>query len=197
MSTRTRLFTAAFGLYLFSAGCNNDATAAEIKTDKMPVPAAAESMTNKVEKTGSTTGATPATLTPPVETTADTTENKKPELSTGEGLQLAELTVARGIESKKPLDPKTEYTLGEYDRIVAFMSVLNPAETEDEVQVSFLNVETGKERGKVSVRIGAQKKWRTWAFSRHINKAGKWEILVRDKDDQLLGRAPFEILPAN
>ena len=118
-------------------------------------------------------------------------------LTATEGVQLAELIVARGIEAKKPLDPGNSYTLGEFERIVAFMSVLNPSETEDELQVSFLDTSDGRERGKVTVRVGAQKKWRTWAFTKTINKAGKWEILVRNKDGLIIGRAPFEILSAS
>ena len=105
--------------------------------------------------------------------------------------------MARGIEAKKPLDPRTAYTLGEFDRIVAFMSVLNPDETADELHVSFLDKLSGRERGKVTVSVGTQKKWRTWAFTRTVNKAGKWEILVRNKDGLVIGRAPFEILPAS
>jgi hypothetical protein len=132
-------------------------------------------------------------VTPSGEGVQASTENKS-EVANPDGLQVAELIVARGIEAKKPLDPKSSYKLGEFDRIVAYMTLHNPTETADEIAVSFLNVESGKERGKVTVSVGAQKKWRTWAFSKMINKAGKWEIIVRDKNDNVLGRAPFEIL---
>lgn len=133
----------------------------------------------------------------PAETpTESTLLDKEVELIAREGLQLAEFTVARGIEEKKPIDPRTAYKLGEFEKIAAYMIVINPSETADEIHISFRNVETGKERGKISVSVGAQKKWRTWAYTRTIRTTGKWEILVRDKDEQLLGRAPFEILPA-
>ena len=214
------------GMSFSTGGCKNDASASETEVAANPALAAApvkmetakreaaKPATEKptADKSAKETAQKPATPEPatPVasetataepaakadETTATAAEPKTPELTATEGVQLADLTVARGIESKRPLDPRTTYTLGEYERIYAFMSVLNPAETEDQLHVSFLNKASGKERGKVSVRVGAQKKWRTWAFSKSINKTGSWEILVRNSEELIIGRAPFEILPA-
>ena len=220
MSTNTRVSAVVLCVLFCSVGCKNEASADERKpemsastlenkesksqNDEKSVADKSDEKTktldettkSKASETSKATSEKTKMLTTGLSNPAGTGTTDKTELVATEGLELAELTVARGIEAKKPLDPKTVYKLGEYDRIVAFMSVLNPAETEDEIYVSFLNVETGKERGKVSVSVGAQKKWRTWAFNKTINKTGKWEILVRDKNDQVLGRAPFEILSA-
>ncbi len=216
MSTNTRVSVIVLCVFFFSVGCKNEASADERKPEMgASTLESKESKSQNDEKSVADKAkaldeTTMSEASEPPKTTSEKTKmmtsdlskpaavetTDKAEIVATKGLQLAELTVARGIEAKKPLDPKTVYKLGEYDRIVAFMSVLNPTETEDEIYVSFLNVETGKERGKVSVSVGAQKKWRTWAFNKTINKAGKWEIIVRDKNDQVLGRAPFEILSA-
>ncbi len=153
--------------------------------------AAAEEKAAAGNSEQSTAPAEPAT-TPDEQ--AQVSSESKSEAVNPDGLQVAELVVAKGIEARKPLDPKDSYKLGEYDRIVAYMLIANPTETANEVFVSFLHTDSGKERGKVSVSVGAQKKWRTWAFSRMVNKAGKWEVIVRDKDENVIGRTLFEIV---
>jgi hypothetical protein len=52
----------------------------------------------------------------------------------------------------------------------------------------------GREQGKVQVSVGPQKRWRTWAFTRTIEKPGKWEVLVRNTKGDVIGRAPFEVI---
>jgi hypothetical protein len=109
------------------------------------------------------------------------------------GLALSELTLSKGIEDRKPVESGTVFKLGEYDRIYAFLNVKNPASTEEEVTVSFAP-EGGSERGTVTVRIGPQKKWRTWAFSKVVRKVGTWQVIVRNRNGDLLGRAQFEVV---
>lgn len=116
-----------------------------------------------------------------------------PELMETEGVHLDALVVAKGVARRTPVDAGTTFPLGTFERIYAFLKVENPSETEDEVTVSWAPADGGRERGTVAVSIGAQKRWRTWAFTRTIKKAGRWEVLVRDNAGNVIGRAPFEI----
>jgi hypothetical protein len=118
----------------------------------------------------------------------------KPGLVDTDGVQLTELTVARGVENRLPLDPGTEFEIETGGRIYAFLRVLNPEQQASEVTVSWAPVDGGQERGTVKVSIGAQKKWRTWAFTRTLRKPGQWQVIVRDASGQVIGRAPFNLV---
>ncbi len=109
-------------------------------------------------------------------------------------LQLTELLVAKGVENRQPVGAGTVFPAGNKDRLYAFLNVLNPSQQPHELTVSFAFLGDGKERGTVTVRVGAQKRWRTWAFTRVATKVGKWQVVVRDAQGKLIGTTPFEIV---
>ena len=131
---------------------------------------------------------------PPAPTPIDVAERPTgtPDTTPIPGVSLDELTVATGIEKRTPVEPGTRFTQGDFERLYAFMKVSNPAGEASEVTVAWMP-EGGKERGTVTVAIGAEKRWRTWAFTKTVRKPGKWNVVVRDKEGAVIGEAPFEI----
>jgi hypothetical protein len=43
----------------------------------------------------------------------------------------------------------------------------------------------------VTVKVGAQPRWRTWAYHSHFKKPGLYYAIVRDAEGQVIGKAPF------
>ncbi len=117
----------------------------------------------------------------------------EPQLIETDGLAISELAVARGIESRRPIDPGTTFAVNSFERIYVFLKVSNPSKQAAEVIVSWAPEGSDKERGKVRVSIGAQPRWRTWAYTRTVKKPGRYRVLVRNADEDIIATAPFEI----
>jgi len=90
------------------------------------------------------------------------------------------------------VDPGKSFSI-KNGRVYAFLSVVNPKEEQTEIWVSWEAPEGHGERGRVSVTVEAQPFWNTRAFFRYLNKPGLWHVVVRDKDEKIIARAPFEI----
>jgi hypothetical protein len=117
------------------------------------------------------------------------------ELVQTDGLQLTELLVAEGIESREPINPNNRFVIDSFERLYAFIKVKNPEKTPDEITVGWAPLQEDiHEQGTVVVSIGEQKKWRTWAFTKTIRKTGKWQVIVRNRDGEIIGRASFEVV---
>jgi len=126
------------------------------------------------------------------DTAGDPDEPGEIELAETEGLGLAELTVARGVEERKPVDPGQRFSLADGKKLYAVMVVSNPEKVESEVTVAW-QPDGGKERGGVTVKVGPQPRWRTWAYHSHFKKPGLYYAIVRSAEGQVLGKAPFVI----
>ncbi len=127
-----------------------------------------------------------------------TTEDVKdpapePAMTTDGGLVLHQLTAAKGVEKRTPVDAGDTFVLGEFERIYAFLKLENSSGAEDEVTVSWSR-DGGRERGKATIKVGVSKRWRTWAYTRTVKAPGKWEIIVRNRAGEVIGRTPFEIV---
>ncbi|MCP4679597.1 MAG: DUF2914 domain-containing protein [Deltaproteobacteria bacterium] len=120
----------------------------------------------------------------------------EPQILETDGLELIELVVARGIEKRQPVGPGTSFEAGSFERIYAFMKVSNPSREASEVTVFWAPEGSDKERGKVNVSVGAQLRWRTWAYTRSVKKPGRYNVMVRNVDGDIIARAPFEIVAA-
>jgi hypothetical protein len=130
---------------------------------------------------------------PATDTAAEEPQPGEIELVETEGIGLLELAVARGVEKRKPIDVGQEFSLADGTKLYAYMLVANPDREEGQQVKVFWQREDGKERGGVAVKVGAQPKWRTWAFHSHVNKPGKWQAIVKNEAGQVLGRAPFVV----
>ncbi len=138
----------------------------------------------------------------PIETEIDAVEmaqpeKAEPELVETDGISLSDLIVARGVEKRNPVEPGTLFPIEDNGKIYAFLKVLNPEKQQGEVTISWAPLDSDKERGTVKVSIGAHKKWRTWAFTRTLRKAGKWQVIVRNAEGTIIGRTPFEMVESS
>lgn len=113
------------------------------------------------------------------------------ELVETEGISLAELVIARGVEKRQPVEPGQRFSLADGPKLYAVMLVNNPDKIESEVTVSWQQGDGDKERGGVTVKVGAQPRWRTWAYHSYFKKPGNYVAVVRDAGGQVIGRAPF------
>jgi len=112
-----------------------------------------------------------------------------------DGVSLASLVIARGVELRKPVEPGTSFSLAAGNKLYAVMDVKNPSKETSELSVAWLPEGSDKERGAVTLSVGAQPKWKTWAYHSGFRKPGRWRAIVRDTDGEELGRATFDVTP--
>lgn len=110
-------------------------------------------------------------------------------------LKVRRLVVAEGVErgKREPVGAGSSFKVADVDKLYAFVEVENPEKAESEVFVTFEPEDNGASQGQVSLRVGASPRWRTWAFTRGVKKAGSWAAVVRSQDGKVLARTPFEV----
>jgi hypothetical protein len=116
------------------------------------------------------------------------------DLKQTDGLMISNIVLARGVEKRKPVDPGTSFKAEKGVFFYTVVDVKNPDKEEAFITVSWRHAEADKEIGGVKLKIQAQEKWRTWAKTGGVHKAGKWVALVKDENGEELGRAPFEMV---
>jgi hypothetical protein len=113
------------------------------------------------------------------------------ELVETDGVGLAELVIARGVSERKPVDPGQEFSLADGPKLYAVLLVSNPAREESELTVSWKRGADGQELGGVTLEVGAQPRWRTWAYHSYFKRPGSYSAIVRNAQGEVIGRAPF------
>lgn len=110
-------------------------------------------------------------------------------------IRVRRLVVAEGVErgTREPVRPAATFKASSVDKLYAFVEVENPEKGESEVFVTFEPQDNTASQGQVSLRVGASPRWRTWAYTRGVKKAGSWAAVVRSKDGTVLARTPFEV----
>lgn len=110
-------------------------------------------------------------------------------------LRVRRLVVAEGVErgKREPVGAKASFKAANVDRLYAFVEVENPEKAETEVFVTFEPEDNGASQGQVALQVGASSRWRTWAYTRGVKKAGSWAAVVRSADGTVLARTPFEV----
>lgn len=114
--------------------------------------------------------------------------------SDGKGLKVRRLVVAKGVEKREPEGVASSFWKDDFDRLYAFVEVDNAEKTKEKLTVSFIPPGGGAPRGNVSLDVGASPRWRTWAYSRAVDRRGTWEAVVTSEDGTELAREKFEIL---
>jgi len=117
------------------------------------------------------------------------------ELVEREGVSLGSLVIARGVELRQPVEPGTSFSLAGGNKLYAVMDVKNPSKELSELGVAWLPEGSDKERGAVTLSVGEQPRWRTWAYHSGFKKPGRWAAIVRDAGGVELGRATFDVTP--
>lgn len=112
--------------------------------------------------------------------------------SDAEGLAMRRLIVARGVDDREPVGADSRFRTDE-ERIYAFMEMVNNSDEDRQVVVTFER-DDGAEVGHITVNVPANApRWRTWAWSRHINTPGTWTAVITTPDGTELGRERFQV----
>ena len=207
----------AFGLTLFSTGCESPSLAKEDKPlpELPPVPetgpatapetaSAPETAPASAPETASAsepeTASASAPATAPASESApaksfdalDELSVYEPELFESGGVKIKRLTTTTAIEAREPVAPSSVFATDD-EQIYAFMDLQNTNDEPIDVVVKFVGPE-GQSTGHVSVTIPASvPRWRTWAYTRYANTPGQWTVRVELPDGTLLGKLAFDI----
>ena len=110
----------------------------------------------------------------------------------GESLSVRRLIVAHGVEDHEPVGSSSRFNTDD-ERVFAFMEMANPSDEAKQVIVTFESND-GTAVGHVRVNVPANApRWRTWAWSRQINRPGTWTAVLSTPDGTELGRERFEV----
>lgn len=119
---------------------------------------------------------------------------REPVLSADGPLRVRRLVVATGVRAHEPTGAGDTFALGETPRIYAFVEASSSAGEDARLDVTF-EPRVGESTGHVSLEIPAgTPRWRTWAFTRHVYRAGEWEAVVRAADGRVLARRAFTVV---
>ena len=116
-----------------------------------------------------------------------------PELVQREGLHLTELVLATGIESRRPVDPRTTFSKAEHTSVYCYMRIANPERTETEVFLDWEPVDAPREGPGRAVRVAAQHQWVTFAYTRTGARPGRYRCVIRDAAGEILARAAYDL----
>jgi hypothetical protein len=120
-------------------------------------------------------------------------ESFDPVLANGD-VRVRRLIVATGTSRHEPTGASDTFEIGAQERIYAFVDAVNETDEPAELYVTF-EPARGEIAGHVSLEVPANvPRFRTWAWTRHVYTEGRWEVVVRDADDRVIARRPFEVV---
>lgn len=108
-------------------------------------------------------------------------------------LAVKRLVIAESVSNREPVGAATSFKKADADRIYAFVELTNAEEVDSEVTVSFVPPEGKAAVGNVTLEVGPHARWRTWAYTRGVKKAGTWTAVVRSMSGKVLARQTFEV----
>jgi hypothetical protein len=141
----------------------------------------ASAQSNVVAATGASTSAS----------TSTSTDSAKSDEAPVSDLNVTRLIVGTGVSEREPVGAASTFTTGSATKLVAFIEVENPKAEAKTVEVVWIDLASGKERGHYTLSIGASKRWRTWGRTAAPKKPGEYAVLVRDENGIELARTAF------
>jgi hypothetical protein len=115
-------------------------------------------------------------------------------LAARDGLHLSELVLAAGVENRQPVDPRTTFSKASDERVYCYLRVENPDREEATVYMAWERAEgrapTDQSR---EMQIRAMPTYVTFAFTGTARRAGRWACVIRNDNDEVLGRAEFDL----
>ncbi len=191
-----RITTLLIGSLLLAA-CGQHSEGAAPKASGAPAPCAPIAQATPSAKTTSTPTPTPTPRTgegvpTSGSTLTSTTGSREHDVDVDAKLVLKRLVVAHGVDKREPVSPAASFSRTESKRIYAFVEVENPDKKDTEIVVSFAKAGAADGAG-VHLRVGASRRWRTWAISQTPKSAGSWRVVVRDAAGKKLGESTFAI----
>ena len=161
-----------------------------------PAGAAPALPTTLAAPSAAPTAAPVAVVCPPAAASVAAPEAPRPPVkvkATTEGaLVVKRLVVAPAVKGREPVDPATSFK-ADSGKIYAFVELENKEATESEITVSFEAPDGKSATGNVKLDVGAEPRWRTWAYTRAARTAGSWTAIVKNRRGDVLARAPFEV----
>src|SRR5262249_51808533 len=109
-------------------------------------------------------------------------------------LRVTRFVVARGVAGREPVGAASSFHAGEQDKIFAFVELANDAKQAGEITVTFVSP-SGAAVHRATLEVGADRRWRTWAFTRRPKTPGTWTSVVATGSGRVLARTSFEITP--
>ena len=152
--------------------------------EPVPVPALEQEL-------ATITAPAPAPVVEPVEE-LPAPPSFEAELSDGP-IRVRRLVVSTGVRGHEPIGATNFIEVGAQRRVYAFVEAVNETDEDIALDVTFEPAE-GESTGHVTLDIPPTRRFRTWAYTRHIYTAGRWEIVVRGPDGRVIGRRPFEVI---
>ena len=120
--------------------------------------------------------------------------SREPEVVETDGLGIDRVVMAREVVDRSPVGEQTAFSAGEGGRIYAYLEVANPEREEREITVAWVPADNpDREISRVEVRVGPHPRWRTWAYTSRLTRPGQYLAVVRDHEDHVIARAPFEV----
>lgn len=102
------------------------------------------------------------------------------------------LVVTSGIAGHEPADTVGTMAAGEHERVYAFVELANTGGA-GHVVVTFER-DGGPTTGHVELDVPAHVgRWRTWAYSRGVDRAGEWNVVVRDERGAVIAEQAFVV----
>jgi hypothetical protein len=121
-------------------------------------------------------------------------DSEAPQIAETDGVMLNSIILARGVDKREPVEPGTQFTMGDGQKIYVILDVKNETGEDAMLTVSWKMPESDREIGKTELAVKSAKSWRTWSFTRWAKKTGTWEAIVRDAAGEIIARAPFKIV---
>ncbi len=178
-------------------GCEEQPSWAEASLGRnvtAPAQVALAEQTKQLEsaKPAATPATTPATIDAPSKVIE---APEPPAIDRDAPLKVKRLVVAESVEKREPVSAGVSFG-DDTPRIYAFVEIGNPERAESEIAVS-ITPRGEKERGRVTLNIGASPRWRTWSFTRLAKEPGTYDVVVYDAKGDEIGRTSFEVVDAN
>jgi len=107
-------------------------------------------------------------------------------------LAVKRLQFSQAIAGREPVAPEETFLAAQLEDVYAFIELANPSSKEGQVVVTFVPP-SGKPT-RVTLDVGAQSRWRTWAKKRAPRAQGTWTVIVSTVGGEELSRGSFEVL---
>ena len=119
----------------------------------------------------------------------------EPEIVERDGLMINRVVMACDIEDRSSVDEGIFFRSGEEERLYAYLDVANPEREQQELTVAWMRMDRPDDVvSQVEVNVGPHPRWRTWAYSSRLRRPGRYMVVVRDSEDEVIARAPFEVI---
>jgi hypothetical protein len=118
---------------------------------------------------------------------------QEPSFPEVDGLQITELTLARGVENGRAVDATSSFARTD-QKLYVLVRLNNATRAASEITVSFERVGATRQLAGRTLTVAAQARYRTVArTSPGIYAPGRYRAVVRTADGETLGEVEFDV----